>query len=368
MIFSNFQKAKKKEHLNHLLKNLCKEHHISVYKVEKLLKAGADINFVDKDHYDSFNCFHYAVESGNMALCRLLISYDVDLNKMTKSGETALSLSLEYKHDDITNLLISAGVSLTNQSTNNSGLLIKAIEGMPNLNLIQKLIQFGADVNHLQKHSEVSPLQKAIKYFYYFKYQNINQFLSILYNMLQKGANINHQDKQGQSCLHYAASLKELYLTLFLIEQGIKINLLDNNGINAIHLAVAYENWSVVDLLELNHCYLDQVDKKNWFSFLKAAHLQNYNALTFYLEKEIDINITDKNGDNALHKICSSNISLNDKKSFIEFVQLLVENGINYNLKNHDGLTPLDLCSVDKKAILYQYISKYQILKDLELK
>ena len=79
-----------------------------------------------------------------------------------------------------------------------------------------------------------------------------------------------------------------------------------------------------------------RVDLNNEFLLL-ASHYSHNGIIELLIEREIDVNQTNKDGENALH--------LASEQGHKEIVQLLIEKGIDINKTNKDGQNALHLAS-----------------------
>ncbi|KAF5954485.1 hypothetical protein HYC85_007341 [Camellia sinensis] len=78
--------------------------------MDVLLTCGADIEFpVQTTEKTEFRAIHLAAQLGSAKVLQHLIIGGCNLNSKTESGETALMISVRYKHDDCLKLLASAG-------------------------------------------------------------------------------------------------------------------------------------------------------------------------------------------------------------------------------------------------------------------
>ncbi|CAL5421157.1 unnamed protein product [Camellia sinensis] len=78
--------------------------------MDVLLTCGADIEFpVQMTEKTEFRAIHLATRLGSAKVLQHLIIGGCNLNSKTESGETALMISVRYKHEDCLKLLASAG-------------------------------------------------------------------------------------------------------------------------------------------------------------------------------------------------------------------------------------------------------------------
>jgi len=134
--------------------------------------------------------------------------------------------------------------------------------------------------------------------------------------LLEKGANINLQDRFGCTILYHAV-LHDLKTIEMLLQKGANPNLQSKEGDTALHLAVKKNKLNIVELL---------------------------------LQRSADPNLQNQNGDTALH------IAVETGRSSI--VEMLLKKNIDFNLQDNKGETALDI------ATLFKYTEIIKMLND----
>jgi ankyrin repeat protein len=115
---------------------------------------------------------------------------------------------------------------------------------------------------------------------------------------------INKKSKYGSSLLHYAIAGRNFDIALFLLEHGIDVNMTGTDGQPALHYLGVYPDLNVIKTI---------------------------------LSKEVNINIRDKYGNNALWVAV-----FNCKGRVYEVVELLMQFKPDVLTKNNAGRSPLD--------------------------
>jgi ankyrin repeat protein len=126
--------------------------------------------------------------------------------------------------------------------------------------------------------------------------------------IVEKSKDINAQDKNGDTALHYAICRQsEIMTNALLAHSDVDVNIQNNRNEKALHFASYWKNISL-DLFNL------------------------------ILEKSTDLNAQDKDGNTALHCAIWENSEIATK-------ELLKHNDVNVNIKNNIKQTPLHLAS-----------------------
>lgn len=87
--------------------------------------------------------------------------------------------------------------------------------------------------------------------------------ITLLNWLIDNGANVNHQDRNGYSALHFSAQQKILDCAKILIEKGANLEAQDDYGNTPLWVAIffAKDNHSLVKLLVEKGANLDHVAK-----------------------------------------------------------------------------------------------------------
>jgi ankyrin repeat protein len=81
-----------------------------------------------------------------------------------------------------------------------------------------------------------------------------------------------------------------------------------------------------------------------------AALERNTNLIQIFIKHECELNILDINNENVLHKAIKAGNN--------ELIEILLNAGIDYNLRNKDGITPIDLATIEVKNQIYKIIGQ----------
>jgi ankyrin repeat protein len=113
----------------------------------------------------------------------------------------------------------------------------------------------------------------------------------------------NNQDKWGLSPLHLAARLQsfaEIDLIKALLESKPNLELVDQDGDTALHIAVSYAAADSVELILNAGANVNAQDKNGWTPLHRAIEQYSFNVVQLLLSKHADPTLTDSSGTSPL--------------------------------------------------------------------
>ena len=131
---------------------------------------------------------------------------------------------------------------------------------------------------------------------------------------------INKKSEYGSSLLHYSIEGNKFDISLFLIENGIDLNLIDSEGNTALHYICNTQNIEIAKLI---------------------------------LEKGADLEIRNKYGNNAMWTAV-----FNCKGRYYEMVELFMQYNPDIITKNKAGRSPLDFAKQTNNEKLIKILIK----------
>jgi len=182
-----------------------------------------------------------------------------------------------------------------------------------NLDKVENLLKEGADINITYSkatdsdNGSITPVLYAASY----GYTKLLEFL------VDKGADLNLTDSQGNNPL-LGATIRDNYANVkFLLDKGANINAKDNDGNTSLMIASRQGYRKIVDLLINKDAKIDEIDNKNNYTALMYA--------TYFSEKDI--------------------------------IKLLLDKGADIDKKNIDGQTALDIARHFGNKKIIQFFS-----------
>jgi len=233
---------------------------------------------------------------------------------------------------------------------------IKNIE----INTIRYLIDSGADINATTMLHALSPLHLSA----------VNCLTETIISLIEKGANVNAKNNDGETSLHLAIEEKNADIALELIEKGANIHAVNIMFNESILGASANESSKEKKHNKTTRAILDKINDINTKDDIGFTPIQsiirystNVEILLELIKRGADINIKDPSGSTLLHLALTTEIAialinhgadinatdefgytplhLAARKNNNELVKFLVDNGANLNTTNNLGMTPL---------------------------
>ena len=172
------------------------------------------------------------------------------------------------------------------------------------------LIESGVDLNSQDKNGN-SPLHWASSFRRY-------EYIDIVLALIKKGADLNIQNRHGSTPLHLSCRHGQKDIALTLIEKGADLNSQDEDGNSPLHLASGYNSW--------------------YSRYKQTTDI----ALTLIIAGA-DLNIQNNFGNTPLHRASrygNKNIAL-----------ALIENGADIEIENSLGYTAFDLARIKSTVV-----------------
>jgi ankyrin repeat protein len=339
----------------------------------------------------------------------LIASGKIDLDITNSKHETALSIAISKRNNNLIKNLIKAGANcnILNMYGNNTLMhLIQSIYqiekdiirdviplttdlnlkskqlgahtaltmiSISNVNLgakkeiIKLLLEAGADPN-VKSGSGINCLDIIIR-----KDSLINKHdIELLETLLKAGADPNNPDTHGRTSLHrltlnnsqtiinkspriISINHRLIEIAKLLVKYGADINKKGSCGNTPLFNALC-NNRDIVVIKELVNLGADVHLKNNCYTTTLMQCERDINILRYLLDLGVDVNAQDLYGNTTLmYEAC-----------FLEAVKLLIRYGANIDLANNRDLTLLDICNdpVKNYIIKFRAVSSFVIVNN----
>ncbi|WP_300721395.1 ankyrin repeat domain-containing protein, partial [uncultured Brachyspira sp.] len=296
---------------------------------------------IEKKKYeiDLNSYFNEAIEKKDIKIVKLLFPQINDEKNILKDNNP-LYLAVKDKNTEMVESLLSQqkNININAIDINMKTLLHLAIE-KNNMEMVQLLLsQPGIDIN-AEDSRGYTPLHLAIE-------KNNREMVQLL--LSQPGIDINAEDSRGYTPLHLAVDEKNMEIAQLLLSQQelyININAKNNYDCTPLYLAVKNKHIEMINLLLLQpdvQIYSENLNNP----FVLAIINKSYEIIKLLIPElnTIDIN-TSKKDENIMNILLIWAVKHKNKK----IVQLLLKQpGIDVNINDNNGYTPLHL-AVDEK-------------------
>jgi len=219
-------------------------------KIFRYLVSYLDINQKDGQHN---SILYYAIDKEDIETVKDLISIGIDINLKNYFEDAAVDRAIFKGNLEIMDILLENDNVLLNKRDylGKTPLIsmIKADNYTPDQKecIIDRFIEKGADVNLMDRDGN-SPLAYAIK----------ENYLSIVKLLIKNGANVNTKNKDGNSPLVDAIQTNNLTVVKLLTENGADVHIKNNEGNSSLEYAVHAENNEIANYL---YNYMDMMLK-----------------------------------------------------------------------------------------------------------
>jgi ankyrin repeat protein len=232
--------------------------------------------------------------AGSLDEVRLSIEAGVEIDEFCATGHNALMAAAYYGHQPVVKVLLEAGA--------NPNLLSDGYDG---LGYGMSALMFVASSFFASNRDLIAKL------------------------LIAGGAEVNLQSEKGKTAIMFAATSGSGYRACveILIAAGANLNLRDDRGHTVLTLVAAAENYPMFNLLIQAGASTDGLES---IQLIQAARTGDVDRVKSLLSVKVDLNLD--RGD-AIGSAAAA--------GHTEIVQILIQAGVNVNLSDRSGFTPL---------------------------
>ncbi|XP_062568050.1 serine/threonine-protein phosphatase 6 regulatory ankyrin repeat subunit B-like [Saccostrea cucullata] len=352
---------------------------------------------------------HDAAWEGNAQIVKLLIEKKMDIYSVQGYGETILHQCCCSGKMEMCEYLVKPFSDLLEIRDNDGNTVLHSACSGGSLEIVSFLIENGMDIDTLSNDGEsilqIACLNGKVEVCEYL----IENYPHLL-DVRDKSSNtvlhdaawgVNHfpelleiKDKNGLTVLHSACRGGSVEIVSFLIEKGMDFNALQNDGKTILHIACLIGEFEVCEYLVENYPHLLDVKDISINSVLHDASWGgNVQIVKLLIEKKLDINSLQEDGETILHQCCRSGkmemceylvkhfsdlLEIKDTKGCtvlhsacrggsVEIVSFLLEKGMDFNALSNDGKTILHIACLNGKFDICEYlVENYPHLLDVK--
>ncbi|XP_028406292.1 serine/threonine-protein phosphatase 6 regulatory ankyrin repeat subunit B-like isoform X2 [Dendronephthya gigantea] len=259
--------------------------------VEKLLERGASLSDIDMD---GMTALHYAAVSGSESTVKVLVKQKSELTLATNNqGRTALHLACTR---------IAGAVPVVK-------FLVKSM---------------GEEAKTTRDKDGNTPLLLAV--------ETGNQLVvrELLANKSKEQLRVVKADS-GDSAFHYCARKKDVEMARILIDAGSAINLKNNDGQTAFHIAAYEGDEGMIKLLSTSNKLSADIQDNYDRTAVHIAAERGFSDIVEYLvdKVKVDVNFRAKTGDTLVHIAAQNGHS--------DTVLTLLKKGVPLHMPNKSG-------------------------------
>ena len=145
----------------------------------------------------------------------------------------------------------------------------------------------------------------------------------------------NFQDERGWTPLMTAAENNQVSIIEYLVSQKVYLDIKNESGDTALMRAVLRNNFKSAEILIKEGASLKIRDNRGYTPFLRACEKGNLEIAKLLIKDKSEFK------DRVLLNPKKSALHLAIKKNNLDIIKWLLENGVDINIKDEDGRTPL---------------------------
>ena len=245
--------------------------------VELLLSEGAEIDAEDKNHHTPLML---AVKNGHNDVSMHLINHGADVSKKDVQERTALHYASERGHLKVVEVLLRVGAKIDLEDKDRHTPLMLAYECQM-FDVVCRLITAGASVERLSHYNDVNREREALSYI--IKNNHIAEASVLITNgigiegeldinpprtalmwfaekghdslvmqLILQGVDVNYQDINDDTALHFAARYKHIQCGILLVEAGADVRLVNRASATPLDIASKGFKDAIIQTLSFN--------------------------------------------------------------------------------------------------------------------
>ena len=314
-----------------------------LYFLVAFLERNVDVNVTD---FAGYSPLYFAAEYNSIKAVDLLLEHHAEINvRSVKGGFTALHVAESRGHLTIAQKLLDHGIDINRQSKLGCTALLLAGHG-GRLKSVRLLLENHAEVDVVDYEGDTA-----------LKCAAGNGHREVVEILLEHQADVNKKNLQGATALHSAAWNGHDKIVKTLLDHGVEVDIQNEHGCTVLLESSYNGHVSIVEMLLRHKADPNIVDADGDIAITSAAINGHHDVVRLLLQHNATFTHTNFTGYTALHaaaegKILEAEEDAREEQSseseaeaeaenYIKTMQLLVEAGLDIDIANQDGITPL---------------------------
>ncbi|MBU8891950.1 MAG: ankyrin repeat domain-containing protein [Bacteroidales bacterium] len=305
---------------------------------------------------------HWACYGGNIEMVKYLLNRDLSLDSKDKDGNTVLYWASTGNSIEMIKFLVEEKGMDVRGDDKTGSTVIQAAASRRNIEGVKYFMTKGFEINEVFEDGQtILHLASDIGDAEFIKY------------LLENGADVNAADNRGTTALNNAAfsgNVETVALLMdngaliapkickesacaesptpihnaawrspnvieYFINNGVDINILDNNYKTALHGAIRSDSIRSIKLLCEANININQQDKNGITALHNGIKRGKFEGVKLLLKYNPELNISDVSGRTPLHYA-----AINES---VKIMEMLLDKGVEINKKDKKGKSALDL-------------------------
>ncbi len=221
------------------LTNACRNGSLEI--VRALIKAGADVNLIDKRAERPLKTASNGYQEKNISIIvKILLKNGAKPDLFKKGEDGPLHYAAMFGHFDAVKSLVKYGANVNLLGAYKRTPLIYAAADASSPEMVKFLLDSKAKINAKNEAGENALFELITR-------DESNAEIAEI--LIDNGINLHYKNKSYGTALHWAAFCGRLNIVEVLLKKGAKVNEKDNSGETAIAKAMSEEKKDIVKLL-----------------------------------------------------------------------------------------------------------------------